>query len=261
MNVCRITTLLVCASAIGATGTSSAFAASPSDAMQAFKVPATVAVNASGVARVPTVLTWTPGTSPVGNSCCTSDVYKPNGDEVTTNATTLPGAPWVLDPTSDTDSNCGFEVDSYDSKGVYVGSVFSEAPTFCLYLGAIQENDRGNPPSYSGGWHEQRISSAWGGGVKYSTASGASVTFNCFGCRSIEWVTTTGPSHGAARVYIDGALTATVSTHASATHYRHAVFHYELPSLDSFSTIRIVNAGTAGHSRVDLDAFVASSED
>jgi hypothetical protein len=125
----------------------------------------------------------------------------------------------------------------------------------------LQETDRSAGLRYRGNWTESSPGTPWDGGVSFSTDAGAAVTYECGYCRSIEWVTTTGPTHGAASVYIDGALVADVSTHASSTHYRTAVFHYELPSLATFSTIRIVNDGTARHSRVDLDAFVVTDED
>jgi hypothetical protein len=240
-------------------GTSgAALSDSPSDAEQAFRVPATITFTPAGVAVVPTLDTWTQGTSPTGAACCINDYYGANGRRfVTTSKDHVPGAFRI--GASAYDESCGFHVDSYDVNDVYVGSVFSEAPTFCLYAFPVQENDIG--VHYRGTWFESSVGTPWGSGAEVTTGARASVTYACGYCRSIEWVATTGPRQGSAKVYIDGALITTVSTYAPSTHYRQAVFHYELPSLDTFSTIKIVNQGTSRHTGLALDAFVVTDED
>jgi hypothetical protein len=89
-----------------------------------------------------------------------------------------------------------------------------------------------------------------GGSTRRSTASGASARFTATG-RSFAWVTTTGPTRGTARIYVNGTLTDTVSLNAPTTTYRVQAWSRSYSS-DVTRTIRIVVQGAA---RVDLDAF------
>ena len=93
-----------------------------------------------------------------------------------------------------------------------------------------------------------------GGSLAYSTAAGASATFRFTGY-SIGLVAYRGPNRGSAAIYVDGVRTATISLHATTYASRQIVYatHW---ATNGTHTIRIVNLGTAGHSRVDVDAFV-----
>src|SRR5947207_2361985 len=59
--------------------------------------------------------------------------------------------------------------------------------------------------------------------VHYSLAKGACVSLTA-SVRTLGWVTTVGPTYGAADVYVDGKLVKTVSTHAASTGYRKIEF-------------------------------------
>jgi hypothetical protein len=107
---------------------------------------------------------------------------------------------------------------------------------------------------YSGTWTTQAASSASGGSTRYATRAGASATF-AFSGASIAWVATRGPTRGSARVYLDGVDLGTVSLYSSSGHSRSIVFARNFGTTGSH-TIKIVVLGTAGHPRVDLDAFV-----
>jgi len=92
-----------------------------------------------------------------------------------------------------------------------------------------------------------------GGSLRSAVASGATLSATFTG-RGIAWVSTRGSDRGAARVYVDGVLVATVSTQASQLATR-AVVWSRAWARTGTHTIRIVVIGTPGDPRVDVDAF------
>jgi GH25 family lysozyme M1 (1,4-beta-N-acetylmuramidase) len=108
--------------------------------------------------------------------------------------------------------------------------------------------------TYAGTWHSLASSSASGGSLRYSTARRASVTFRFSGA-SIAWVSSQGRGRGSAYVYIDGVYVKTVNLYSAVGHSRAIVFTRNWATV-GVHTISIVVAGTAGHPRVDVDAFV-----
>jgi hypothetical protein len=70
----------------------------------------------------------------------------------------------------------------------------------------------------------------------------------------VAWVTALGPNRGAAKVYIDGILAATVDLYAATPTYLRVAFAKSWTTAGNH-TIRIVVLGTAGRPRVDLDAL------
>jgi hypothetical protein len=64
-----------------------------------------------------------------------------------------------------------------------------------------------------------------------------------------------GPSRGSAQVFVDGVLKATVNLNASSTVARPQVYAFNW-STNGAHTIKVVVVGTAGHPRIDVDAFV-----
>lgn len=108
--------------------------------------------------------------------------------------------------------------------------------------------------TYHGTWHSVGNANASGGSLKYATAAGASAGYTFTGS-SIAWVAYKGPNRGSAKVYIDGVYAATVSLYKSSYVSRSVVYAMSSGSNGSH-TIKIVVVGTAGHPRVDLDAFV-----
>jgi GH25 family lysozyme M1 (1,4-beta-N-acetylmuramidase) len=107
--------------------------------------------------------------------------------------------------------------------------------------------------TWSGSWRTVSTSGASGGSLRYATRAGASATFRFTGS-SVEWVAAKGTSRGSARILVDGKYAATVSLHATSTHYRAIVFACNW-KVNGTHTIKIVVLGTAGHPRVDVDAF------
>jgi hypothetical protein len=104
------------------------------------------------------------------------------------------------------------------------------------------------------GARERRTAAAFSGGsVRSAMERGASFSVTFTG-RGIAWVSTLGPSRGAARVYLDGLHVATIDTHSASMLYRRVVFARTWSTLGTH-TLRVVAVGSAGHPRVDLDAL------
>ena len=141
-----------------------------------------------------------------------------------------------------------FEVRAVDAVGNAGG--WSVGPTVRPYL--YQQT---SGTAYSGTWRTSTRSAYSGGSVRYASTAGRSATFTATAARSIAIVTTRAPSRGSFKVYVDGVYRATVSTWSSATRYRQIIYSYSW-STPGTHRIRIVVRGTAGHPRVDLDAFI-----
>ncbi len=73
--------------------------------------------------------------------------------------------------------------------------------------------------------------------------------------REIAWVAPVGPHKGVARVYVDGRYVGRVSLFARIGSPRMLVFSRAWSS-SAIHTVRIVNEGTAGRPRIDIDGFV-----
>ena len=108
--------------------------------------------------------------------------------------------------------------------------------------------------TYAGGWTSVSSSTASGGSMKYATATGASASFTFTGS-SIAWVAHKGPSRGSASVYVDGVYIGGVSLYASSFKAKSIVFT-KWWTTSGTHTIKVVARGTAGHPRIDIDAFV-----
>ncbi len=134
-------------------------------------------------------------------------------------------------------------------RGGNVGG-FVEGPTI-----RAQVSQQGTSAArYSSGWKKAKSSSASGGSTTYATKAGASVTYRFTG-RAIAIVAPKASSRGSFRVYIDGTLAGTVSTYAKKTQTRVVVFARSWTTSQP-RTIKLVVAGTKGHPRVDVDAFL-----
>jgi GH25 family lysozyme M1 (1,4-beta-N-acetylmuramidase) len=127
-------------------------------------------------------------------------------------------------------------------------SGWTYGPTFRALL--AQQTSAG----YGGTWTTASLGSASGGSVKYSSAKGAWAQYT-FSGTSISWVAYRGPSRGSAAVYIDGNYRTTINLYAT-TYLAKQVVYATSWAANGKHTIKIVCLGTAGHPRVDIDAFV-----
>ena len=71
----------------------------------------------------------------------------------------------------------------------------------------------------------------------------------------MAWVTDEDSAHGSAKVYVDGALKATINTQSSAPLNRIIAYTFESATAGTH-TLKIVNLATSGHPRTSIDGFV-----
>jgi GH25 family lysozyme M1 (1,4-beta-N-acetylmuramidase) len=121
-------------------------------------------------------------------------------------------------------------------------------------LKAVRTQQHTTTVKYSSGWRAVYNANASGSSLRYTKTSGAWVSYTFTG-RSIAWVAYKGPDRGKADVYIDGVKRGTIDTYSSSYRSRSIVFATNWASSGTH-TIRIVVKGTAGHPRVDVDAFI-----
>jgi concanavalin A-like lectin/glucanase superfamily protein len=129
-------------------------------------------------------------------------------------------------------------------------SGWTYGPTFRLSLG--QESNAA--VAYRGTWRTATSAAYSGRRARYATAAGATATIRMTG-RSFAWVASTGPTRGSARVYVNGKYIGSVNLNNSSTTARQAVFSMSWSTPAARTVVIRVN-GTAGHPRVDLDAFI-----
>ena len=110
--------------------------------------------------------------------------------------------------------------------------------------------------TYKGTWSAPPPGQTWGS-VRYSTAAGATAKF-AFTGTDVAWVSTRAGNRGKAKVYIDGALKATVDLFSASTQARRIVFAATGLSAGPH-TLKIVVSGTSGRPRVDVDGFLTLS--
>jgi hypothetical protein len=109
--------------------------------------------------------------------------------------------------------------------------------------------------SYTGTWQSASSAGAWGGAASFTDGSSASATFQCSSCRALAWVTDEDSAHGSARVYVDGALKATINTQSSASRNRVLAYKFEWATTGAHA-LKIVNVATKGHTRISVDGFL-----
>ncbi len=109
----------------------------------------------------------------------------------------------------------------------------------------------------TGTWSIANSSSFDGGHDRYSTKANSSMSATFTGT-GVAWVAPTGPTRGAARVYLDGVLQKAVSLYSKTATFRKLMYTH-MWAAQGTHTLKIVVVGTAGRPRVDVDAFVVLS--
>lgn len=133
------------------------------------------------------------------------------------------------------------------------GNVGSTATGATLSVRLVQGSDPAI--TYAGTWATQTSSAFSGGSTRYASKAGSSATYTFTG-RSIALVTTVAPNRGAAKIYVDGVLKATIDAmQPGTTTARMVEWQKSWPSAGKH-TVKVVVVGTAGRPRVDVDAFV-----
>jgi hypothetical protein len=141
-----------------------------------------------------------------------------------------------------------FRVRAYDKAGHVSGWQQSLPSTINRY------EETSTHIAYSGTWKSAASSSASGGKTRYATSSTAraSITFTGTG---FAWVAPKSASRGLADVWIDGLSAAEVNTYRSSGLSKVIVYSIRW-STSGTHTIQIRNLASAGHGRIDIDAFL-----
>jgi hypothetical protein len=86
---------------------------------------------------------------------------------------------------------------------------------------------------------------------------GASASHTFTG-RQVAWIASRGPNRGRAKVFVDGALAATVDLHAGSMRHRQVAFVARWEDAGPHSiVVKVISKGSASSgSRVDADAFI-----
>jgi hypothetical protein len=182
---------------------------------------------------VPYKVSWTPG------SCATGSTY-----DVTV---TSGGSSTVVNSGTALSAKIRLAVGTY-AIAVDCGGA---ASTTTLTSTGYQEA----AASYTGTWRSTSFAGAWGGAARYTAAGSASATFQCSSCRALAWVTDEDSAHGSAKVYVDGALKATINTQSSTPLNRVIAYKVEWATPGAH-TLKIVNVATSGHPRISVDGFL-----
>ena len=133
------------------------------------------------------------------------------------------------------------------------GNVGAWRPAGAFRLAVAQESTRAL--SFKTGTWSRTTSASYDGGAARSTRTVGGIARFTFTGTSFAWVAAASPVRGAAGVYIDGALAGTVNTYRLTSAARLMVFSRTWAT-SARHMVEIRVAGTAGHPRVDLDAFV-----
>ena len=139
-----------------------------------------------------------------------------------------------------------FEVRATDNAGNVSG--FTAGPAFTLT--AYQET--ASSITYTSGWTLQAVTGAYGGSVKFATVAGKKATLSFTGSQ-VAWVSTIASNRGSATVSIGGTA-ATVSTNGTTTKPAMVVYTKKVTAGTHSLALNVL--GTAGHPRVDVDAFL-----
>lgn len=112
------------------------------------------------------------------------------------------------------------------------------------------------PFTYNGTWSQGNCGCFLAGHTKFATNSGARVTFTrtFTGSDQVALVMAMGPGRGKASIRLDGRWLMNIDTFASANTNRVVVFARAMSA--GLHTLAIVNHGTLGRPRIDLDAIL-----
>ena len=140
-----------------------------------------------------------------------------------------------------------FRVRAIDKVGHASG--YSYSPTFHVKL--VQQSS--TAVHYNVAWSLGSSTSASGGSYRYTSTAGR-YTYYTFTGRTIAVVAYRSSGSGSFKVYVDGVEKATVSLYTTSTEWRRVVYSLNVPY--GSHTVKLVALGTAGHPRINIDAFV-----
>lgn len=124
-----------------------------------------------------------------------------------------------------------------------------------VYSREVFREDTAAALTYSGTWKVSRCKCSSGLATHYTKTRGSSVAFSLNSTpRDLALVMPRAADRGSADIYVDGTRKATVNTYSATARSKTVVWQMAF-SDGKAHKIKIVNAGTAGHPRIDLDAY------
>jgi hypothetical protein len=141
-----------------------------------------------------------------------------------------------------------FRVAARDAAGNWSAAAVSASSTPSGW------SDRSPTITYTGSWPLASSSSYWGGTVRYSTVTGASVRYQFTG-RGFAWVAPRGPKRGRAAVTLDGVLIGSFDL-VSRTFQPSQIVFGRWWAASGTHTVTIRVDGTETRPRIDIDGFV-----
>ncbi len=196
---------------------------------------------------IPLLLTWSAGDNAGGSGVARYELSQStNGGAWTVVSTSLTSNSAAV--TAASSGTVLYEVRAIDAAG----NASAWATGITLSPRLTQQSS--SSVKYTGTWTQRSSSSFSGGSIKYSKTAGRSASVKFTG-RSIALVTTTAPSRGKVKIYVNGKYLTTVDLYGSSTQYRVLAWQKTWSSSGT-RTVKLVVAGTSGRPRVDLDAFV-----
>jgi hypothetical protein len=139
-----------------------------------------------------------------------------------------------------------FAIGAFDNAGNFGGYLFSKT----INLTEYQEGVRSIV--YSSGWQRVADATALGGHLEFATQSGNTATFTFKG-NKVMWVAPKDTNRGSSSATLDAGTPKTVNLNANSAQPRLGV--YVASAANRTHTLVVTCSGTAGHPRIDVDAF------
>jgi hypothetical protein len=182
-----------------------------------------------------------------------ADTYDPSYD--------VKMSDYVTGPCAGGNPIVGYTVIATDPEGAVVGKLGIDNPTVYQEDGRSPVDRNAAPVTVtsSGSWSTGTCTCASGGTQKFTSQAGASVSIT----RSYEagshfaLVMAKGPGRGTATVFVDGTQVASVNTYAAGGN-KNRIIVLDRVMTGGQHTVKVVNKATAGHPRIDVDAFLVS---
>ena len=240
----------------GQIGTSDINAEEPSIAASTFGIPMHMTWTATGSPNMFFDLVPTERAD-----CSDADFTTTIDADTTTPSYDVKMSDYVTGPCAFGNPIVGYTVIATDPEGALVGKLGVDNPTVYQQDGRSPVDRNAAPVTVtsSGTWSTGTCTCASGGTQRFTSQAGASVSFT----RSYEagshfaLVMAKGPGRGSAAVYVDGTQVGTVNTNAAGAN-QNRIIVLDRVMAGGQHTIKVVNKATAGHPRIDVDAFLVS---
>lgn len=218
---------------------------------------------------IPMLLNWTAADATSGLSTVTLNVMTDQGGEWNPVETETGSGPssYIVRTGTNYDGSCGdtggaehWSLTATDNRGSSATTAYVNT-----WVDVWQETGQGlygdiAAPVRTGVWSVSNCACFDWGHDLYSTAKGASLTYTITSTvpgQSVAVAVEAGPARGTMNISVDGGVVQAVSAYQKSSNQHRDIIWAKPLSLGTH-TVKIANAGTAGHSRIDVDAILLS---